>query len=200
MFKKIILLLSILLLSSACGIFTPVTLPKVYYYVIDLPNQASHDDTCQTTSDRSLQITRMQAITPFDSNKMVYSTSKYELAEYAYNKWSATPNNMLTATIEEYLAKSCLYKSVVSSDFMTTASLRLNTRLLELTHVVTDDKSAKVDLAISVQLVDNASNTVIKSKTFVETVDAQVTPESFANQANAANQIFLQDLVNWLKQ
>ena len=123
---------------------------------------------------------------------------KYELDSYSRNQWVAPPSGMLTKAIQEKLLQSCSYNNVVSADFMTSAKYRLNSQLIELKQKF-EDNNATMNLAILVQLVDNSSNQVVKSKTFI--VNEKVTPNQagYVVGANQAVEDFLSELVLWLK-
>ena len=179
--------------------FMPVSIPEVKNYQISLVHDSS--PTCVNNSEQTesaIQIMRMRDDAPYDTTRMFYSSSQYQLNSYARHEWAALPSQMLTKVIQEKLIGACQYSSVVNADFMTAAKYRLNSQLVELKQNITGDR-AEIKLAVLIQLVDNGSNQVIKSKTFVERVKTQPNPEGYVDGTNIATKMFLDELVLWLK-
>lgn len=199
--KKILTPLIISLSLSGCSVFMPVTIPEIHKYQI---NGVANNNltTCTKTSAGILQVSQMKADAPFDTTRMFYSNAEYELSSYAYHQWISTPNVMLTQAIQEKLLQSCIYANVVNEDFMTSSQHRLNTQLLELKQVMPKgaDKQTTIHMLILAQLVDNQTNQVIKSKTFVEEISAESSPTAYVAASNQVTQMFLNDLVTWLQE
>jgi cholesterol transport system auxiliary component len=183
---------------SSCSIFTPVSLDKVYTYQIGTDAISKNGNICSSNNGKSLQITRMRADSPFDNNRMAYSMAQYQIETYATHKWTTAPAIMLSTAMQQSLAKSCIYTSVVNSDFMSNANYRLDTQLLTLQQNITGNSST-VDLTIQAQLVDNTTNQVVKSKVFTENIVESANPQGFADGANQANNSFLAELTSWLQ-
>ncbi len=185
------------LILGGCSVFMPVQVPTINTYQINMLNESSIE--CKNNvSLPDLQVTRMKANEPYDSTNMFYSEVKYQLNHYSRNQWAAAPSEMITKTMEEKLLQSCNYDNVVSADFMTAAKYRLNSQLLELKQNIYVNDS-EIKLAVLVQLVNNNTNQVIKSKTFVERVKVTSNPEGYVSGTNVAVNKFISDLVSWLK-
>ncbi len=129
---------------------------------------------------------------------MFYSTHEYQISSYARNQWIASPNSMITKAIQEKLIQSCEYAHVVNADFLTLSNFRLNSQLIELQQNIHND-SSEVVLIILEQLVDNRTNQVVKSKTFLVKVPAQPNQQGYVIGVNTAINKFLDELLVWLK-
>lgn len=198
--KKIyLILLGFSLLSlSGCSVFMPVTIPEIQNYQIGILHN-TRENECTTLANKSdLQITRMKADAPYDSDNMYYSLERYQLNHYSRNQWVAAPVIMMTKAIQEKLLQSCQYNNVVSADFMTASKYRLNSQLIALQQDIRKDKST-VNLAVLVQLVDNKSNHVVRSKTFIEKIDVDPNQHGYVVGVNQAVDKFLNNLLVWLK-
>lgn len=186
-----------MLCFSGCSVFMPVTIPEIQNYQISILHGANME--CPTLVNKpDIQITRMKADAPYDSDNMYYSLERYQLSHYSRNQWVAAPMIMMTKALQEKLLQSCHYSNVVSADFMTTSKYRLNSQLIELQQNMRDGTSTII-LAVLVQLVDNKSNKVVKSKTFVEKVDTMPNQHGYIIGVNKTVDKFLDDLLVWLQ-
>lgn len=184
-------------LLNGCSIFSPVTNPTIQKFQINYSNETT-EVQCTNTGRKVLQIMPVGANAPYDTVKMFYSKSQYELTNYSYNQWVTLPQKMLAQAIEQKLLQSCIYANVINSAFMATANYRLSTQLIELKQVIKTELST-INLIALVQLIDNASNNVIKSKIFIERIDNANSPQGFVIGANHVTQKFLADLTEWLR-
>lgn len=187
-----------MLCFGGCSVFMPVTIPEIQNYQISILHGATNMECPSLEGKPDIQITRMKADAPYDSENMYYSLERYQLSHYSRNQWVAAPMIMMTKALQEKLLQSCQYSNVVSADFMTTSKYRLNSQLIELQQNIRNDKSTIV-LAVLVQLVDNKSNKVVKSKTFVENVEVIPNQHGYTVGVNKAVDKFLDDLLIWLK-
>ncbi|HMT03170.1 MAG TPA: ABC-type transport auxiliary lipoprotein family protein [Burkholderiales bacterium] len=196
LFKKILLIALISLLSS-CGIFSPLDQPQIHNYQI-----TSGIDTskifCNKNNLPILQVLQMQANSPFNTEKMLYTSSKYELGYYSYSKWATLPQKMLTTAIVDKILQSCLYSNVISEDTITTYQYQLSSQLLNLKQTI-NGSTSHVDLSIMFQLISNNSNQIIKSKTLSASTSASANPNGFVDATNLATQTILNNLIEWLR-
>ncbi len=190
------LLIPLCSILFSCGMFSPIEQQQTHSYQITSRIDISKI-SCNKNNLTILQITQMQADEPFNTNKMIYTSSKYELATYSYNKWATSPQQMLTIAIQEKLLQSCLYSNIVTEEVVTSSQYRLATQLLTLKQIINGTKS-HVDLSILAQLIDNNSNHIIKSKTFSASIEASANPKSYVEATNQATQTILDSLVTWL--
>lgn len=183
-------------LLGGCSVFMPVTIPQVQTYQISVLHGESAE--CKRNPNAAdIQITRMKADEPYDLTSMFYSKAEYQLSNYSRNEWVAAPSIMITKALQEKLLQSCHYSNVVSADFMTSARYRLNSQLIELKQNI-NGIAATMNLAILVQLVNNSTNQVVKSKTFIEKVSVGANPYGYVIGTNQAVEEFLNDVVSWL--
>ena len=194
------IIISHCILLTSCSIFSPVTTPLTHKFQIVDHNMDDNIDApqCVAKNKAVIQIMPVRANAPYDMVKMFYSKSQYELDSYSYNQWVATPQSMIGQAIAQKILQSCLYTNTISGTFLATADYRLSTQLIELKQIIKNNSSTIVLTAL-VQLIDNASNEVIKSKTFIETTDNINSPEGFVVGANTVTQKFLSALIKWLE-
>lgn len=202
MLKKIILPMMLCASLNSCSVFTPVQLPEVHTYQISGIDDPSVNSCSNSLKPSILQVSLMKTDAPYDSNQMFYSRGAFELNAYSYHKWISSPNIMLSQAMQERLLAACIYTNVVNSEFMTIAQYRLATQLLELKQVMessTLSKTSTVHFVVIAQLIDNHTNQVIKSKTFVEDASVASDPSGYVAGTNQVTKAFLDDLVAWLK-
>ncbi len=195
--RKILLSLFMCTSLTSCGFMQPVSQPETHRYQISIANSDSNSCSSSGAKMGMLQVEQMHALAPYDSKKIFYSTADYELSTYAYHQWVADPSQMLSQAVVENLLQSCIFDNVIGAEVMSLAKYRLASSLLELDQKIAGDKST-VNLSILVQLIDNNSNKVIKSKTFIETMDVAATPSGYTSGVNQATSKFLDDLRAWL--
>ena len=198
-FLKIFLLFSQLLFISSCGTLDPVANIPIRKFELNSSSDINIQNTCNNNNQIALQIMPVRVNSPYDSTKMFYSKSQYELANYSYNQWITLPQNMFTQLIEHKIMSSCLYSNVLGSGFLAPANYRLSTQLIELKQTI-NSKPSTISLIMNVQLINNVQNKVIKSKIFVEKTDNKDSPEGFVGGANEVTHQFLENLVQWLKE
>ncbi len=194
--KKIIIILSVLvgIGMSACGTLEPIKTPQLNTYQLTINTV---DNNCIGNNKNVLQVNQMHALSPFNSNKMFYSTAENTLASYAMNQWVSQPSEMLSNNIIQYLSGKCIYANVVTSGFVTNSQYRLNTQLIRLSLDTRDGKNT-VNLIVIAQLVDNKTNSVIKSKTFNLQHASDENPLSMVSVSNKLGIQLVEDIANWL--
>ena len=194
--KKIIIVISMVVgvVLSACGTFEPIKIPQLNTYQLTINTM---DSNCIGKNKNVLQVNQMHALSPFNSNKMFYSTAENTLASYATNQWVSQPSEMLSNNIIQYLSGKCIYADVVSSGFVTNSQYRLNTQLIRLSLDTRHGKNV-VNLIVMAQLVDNKTNSVIKSKTFNLHSASDESPLSMVSVSNKLGLELVEDIANWL--
>lgn len=181
---------------SGCGMFSPVVTPEVKQYQMVLATTTI--PSCKANPNAPiLQVTNVKVFAPYDTRNMYYSESQYKLNSYAQSEWVTNPSFMVTQAMQQKLLETCSYSNVVSSEFMTTAKYRLVSQLMDFKQIINGD-SASMNLNILVQLVDNSTNLVVKSKTFAETTPTTASPAGYVSGANDVMAAFLNDLATWL--
>ncbi len=185
---------SILIVLSGCSTLGPVATTNINKYQLNVPSLASK---CLNKSNSELQVNQMQALSPFNSSKMFYSMSDNGLSSYAYNQWASTSSEMFSNNIIQYLSTKCIYANVSSVSFSTNAQYRLNTQLTRLS-LDTHTNKTSVNLIIIAQLVDNKTNSIIKSKIFNLSKSSENTPIAMVKISNQLNMQFLDELSKWV--
>ena len=195
--QKKLTLISTLLLLSSCSILSPVVTPEVKQYQVVLSD--SDNISCNTpTNAPILQVAPVKVFAPFDTHDMYYSVADYQLSSYTLSQWASTPSEIFTQAIMQKLQKSCIYSDVSSSDFMITSKYRLATEVMDFKQVIKKGTSSTMNLKVYAQLIDNATNTVIKNKTFTESLEVESSPAGYIKGANQVTNLFTNDLVTWL--
>jgi cholesterol transport system auxiliary component len=188
-----------LLLSGCSGMFAPLETPEVQNYQIVAGSDDVKTVGCASVGhQQTLQIARMRAEAPYETTKMFYSKGKYQLDSYSYNQWAAFPTQMLSNEVFQKITQACIYKSVVSGEFMTASDYTLNTKLSEIKQTI-NGVNSEVSLIILAQIVNNRPDNVIRSKTFVIKVKSEANPKAYVASVNQATNEFLSQLVAWLR-
>lgn len=101
-----ILLILVWFVLSNCG-----SVPPTYYYRIDykLENSASQDHPVPS----SLGIVQFSADALYETDKIVYRHSPYEVQFYHYRRWVAPPKKIVTEHVLEQLKSSEVFADVV---------------------------------------------------------------------------------------
>jgi ABC-type uncharacterized transport system auxiliary subunit len=180
----------------ACGMLSPVVTPEIKQYQII--SAASAAASCKPNPSLPiLQVSPVRVFAPYDTRNMYYSESQYQLNAYALNQWAANPSWMFTQSIFQRLQQSCIYGNVVSAEFMITAKYRLTSQVMDFKQVI-NGTTASMNLNIVEELVDNSTNQVLRSKTFIETSQVEANPAGYIKGANDVMDSFLSDLTTWL--
>lgn len=185
------------ILLNSCGILSPVDEPQIKQYQLALN---LNTDTSGCTIGRNapiLQVSPVKVFAPYDTRNMYYSESPYQLSSYAFNQWSTLPEFMFNQAILQRLTAACIYSNVVNSEVMSVAKLRLAIQVMDFKQVISTE-SANMNFTSLVQLIDNNTNTVIKSKTFVEVLPVSPDPGGYVKGANDIVLQFVNDLADWL--
>jgi ABC-type uncharacterized transport system auxiliary subunit len=191
---RYILIVSLAILCG-CSLFSPLPPSGIHKY--QLNNSSTHQVCNQHLYHGTLQISSVQASSPFDVNSMLYSYNQQEVLEYTSHIWINSFDQLLTQQILLQLSDSCLYDNVVSGEFITYSNYRLNTKLISVMQVI--DKQSVFKLEALVQLVNNADSKILKSKLFDIHVDVASDVNGYVVGANQATSLFMQELLFWLK-
>ena len=104
----------------------------------------------------------------YDRDQLVSRLSPYEVREDRWNVWASRPSDMLTATLERYLADAGLF-SQFGRDFLDQRpDFVFETAVSAIECFASEERSA-AHLAISWRLVDQRDNTVFWSARFDRT-------------------------------
>lgn len=180
-----------------CSIFSPVEPSMIQQY--EFGHQvAAPDNSCTNFKyPYNIQVNHTTAFSPYDSYKMFYTTSPYEINSYSYSHWASLPQNIINQLIQRHLIQSCLFSNVIHANFITTSDIRLNTQLIEL-QLEVGPNSSIVHLIVFAQLINAKNNDIIKHKTFTMQTVVDTSPKGFAIGADKDTEELLNQLSNWL--
>ena len=159
---RIISIIFIAFLLSACGLTSPVKTPRESTYAISGPYLSipSYSKTSLT-----LLVSTPIASSGYQSRGMIYIQMPYRLKSFANNRWVAPPAEMLLPLIAERLRSYGYFKAVVTPPFAGVTNYRLSTRLLVLQQEFLRPTSL-VRLVMQATIVNNTTNRVIASRRF----------------------------------
>ena len=150
-------------LLAGCTLLTPVTLPPMQTYTINLPGKITENPP--PVLEQSIMVMPVLANRGFDTKAMLYQQTPYTLAAFAQNAWIAPPASMLTALITQSLQASHLFKAVLNSPSLASSRYTLTTTLTSLYQDFTVSPS-EVVLDLNASLINNQSNQTIAEKSF----------------------------------
>lgn len=165
---KIIFLLIMTLILTACDFFTPVQMPVVSTYTISSMQVPTIPRRSKTRS--SLLVLTPIASPGYDTTKMIYITVPFKLKAYAVNQWVASPAAMLLPVIAQRIRSTGYFRAVVTPPFTSTTDYRLDLQLLTLQQEFLRPIS-QVRLVMQATLINNI-NKVMASRRFQVLVDA----------------------------
>lgn len=157
-------LLFVLVLLSGCGL-GPVKLKPVDYYTLHSVN------ITENYNKRGiLAISMPKATRELETNSIIYTDRKFQISEYAYSKWTASPVNLLQGILLESFNKSGLFKAVISNSFEKSANWSLNVRILHW-HQNFLESPSKVNISYIANIYDIKQQKIISSKIFETSVE-----------------------------
>jgi len=104
--RNIILIILIIGLLSSCG-----SIPDIHYYMIDYAVESEKEKA--PTYQGILGIERFSADPLYDSDRIVYRDSAYEVKFYHYHRWVTLPKDIVTEKAIEQFRDSHLFEEVV---------------------------------------------------------------------------------------
>jgi uncharacterized lipoprotein YmbA len=153
--QRKVLLVLIAGLLSACG-----SAPPRFYYamVAEKTRQASG----QTLCSRPLVLAAVEAVAPYDSQKIVYRSEVYDVSFYNYRMWAAEPEQMLEELLTRKLRDSNFFPGVETYIHSSSDHLALYTRINALEEVDEEEgEKWNARLALSFVLKEPADDEVI---------------------------------------
>lgn len=180
---RLLLSLAALTLLVGCGSLLPPPPPPEQVYVLEA---APAPSTVKPAVPRNivLAVSPPRARAGYDSAQMVWVRQSHGLEVFARNRWADTPARMLTPLLVQSLQRTGAFQAVVPSTSNVAAGWRLDTEIVRLQQDFSV-KPSRVQLTLSVQLVDLATRRVIASAEFEE-VETAETEEAYGG-VRAAN-------------
>jgi cholesterol transport system auxiliary component len=153
---------------------------------------------CGCTTDKTLLVLPTRAAADMQSENMLYSTQKNELASFTKHEWTANPAKLMTTLIVEAVERSHHFCAVVAAPFPGLVDYRLSTRLIRLYQDFTRCPSHVV-LQLDAAVSNAKSGRLIAAKTFkVDVIAPSNTPYGGVVATNQASRILMQQLVMFL--
>lgn len=167
-FKGISLIfLSFLMLG--CHLLAPVNLPPMQNY--SLMDTGVISALQEPRSTKIILVNLVIADPGFDSSKMIYEMTPYDLRSYADHQWVSTPSSMLTPLLANAIRARGYFKAVVLAPFSGISDYYLDTRLVSLKQNFLQPVSQE-ELMLQETLINALTNQVIASKSFNITIPA----------------------------
>lgn len=167
-FKWLVVVFSVSLLIG-CHLFAPVNLPPMQNYSLSNAHPVLAMQSARAS--KIILVNFPMADAGFDSNKMMYEKTPYNLQSYADHEWVSPPSTMLLPLLADALRVQGYFKAVVVAPFSGASDYYLNTRLVSLKQSFLQPVSHE-ELVLQVILVNTLTNQVIASKQFSVTVPA----------------------------
>lgn len=160
--KRIMLLLMLSLLLSACSLLAPVKLENVNSYVVNaVPNTPKK----YSMRYKTIMVAQPDASGPFNTTQMAYTTERYQMAYFAKNRWVDTPPQMLQPLIVQTLQNTHYFAAVGTIKSGGCYQYALYTQLLNFEQVF-QGRSSSMHIALRAQLVRNSDHRVMATKEF----------------------------------
>jgi len=122
----------------------------------------------QVVYSKVLKVEKPKSTAAMMSRHIFYQQA-FEQNQYAYSKWSDTPNKMLARLFISCINKNAVFKSVLPSYSKGRAEILLESTLLDFYHHINSDGSSEGRVRIEFYLIDSKSGEVIATKEFVST-------------------------------
>ncbi len=195
MIKNIIQILLILIFLNQCSLLKPLKTQDIKYYQPKFTNLISK---CNNSHKDVILISNAEVYSPYNSRFMYYSTTAGNINYYKLNQWSSDTGILLTQLIIQKLEQSCLYSGVVSSNSLVLSNYKMIIQVMTFQQYIDNGKS-KMELVVFIQIIDNYTNKIIKSKKFINEVNISPDINGYLQGANMTLANFLNDLYLWLK-
>lgn len=200
MSKLLVLALAGALLAG-CSILPSSKSQPLASYTLSpaLPQTTAVAKTCPAV----LRVNAVEASSPWGSDGLIYSDSRFRIATFAYNKWAAPPAEMLTDALVKAIATSGLYRGVLGPTDPGDARLVLAVRLVRgplqtFAGVERSPASSTESMALSATLADLARGKLVAGKEFSAAQAAAPNPYGGVVAANELAGKLIADIVVWL--
>ena len=165
---RVIGIILIAALLSACSLSSPVQLPRQSSYTISGPYIPIPK---YSKTKLTMLISMPVASSGYQSSNMMYIQMPYKLKSFADNRWVAPPAEMLLPLLAQRLRSYGYFKAVVTPPFAGITNYRLDTQLLILQQEFLRPTSL-VRLVMQATIINNTTNRVVASRRFQVMVSA----------------------------
>lgn len=160
MTKNTLLVIIALSTLSGCSIFSPVKNQSNTTYVI---NSMPRPIMARSHRNINLVVAPVTTSTLYNTTDMAYTAVPYQIGYLVKSHWGATPPQMLQPLIVQTLQQTHHFKNVLGLSSVGQFDYVLNTQLIQLQQDFTQAYPV-VRLAVRVQLINVAHNTIVASK------------------------------------
>lgn len=187
-------MLTLAILLGGCSALLPTQLPDPNLHVLAAVPIAK---TETTRRDVVLEVSVPRASPGFDTPRMAYVKTPFELDYFADNRWAEAPARMLGPLLTHALEQSGAFRAVVQAPSIVPADVRVVTELIRLQQDFTA-RPSRVELTVRVQLVDVRARRVLATRLLeaVETAPSE-DPRGGVAAANAALRRVLEEIVDF---
>jgi cholesterol transport system auxiliary component len=149
-------------------------------------------------SPLTLIVNPLSASSGFDSQRMVYVRSPYQLEYFAHSEWVDTPARMLGPVVVTAIQHSGTFATVVLATGTAVGDLRLNTEIIRLQHNF-EAVPSRVQLTLRAYLTDEKTHRVLAWQDLKgEAIATTASPQGGVAAAHVAVQQVLTQLVQFL--
>jgi cholesterol transport system auxiliary component len=160
---------------ASCAVLGSKTATPLYTYTLDgspsSPADVKTAGTLPVMTGHVLLVETPQAVSGYDSTRMVYSRLALTQEAFANSAWVDTPGRMLAPMMVEQLRQSGQFRAVLLAPSAAKATLSLNTTILHLQQDFLQVPS-RVRFSVQVTLLDVATREVLASHTIDVVGDA----------------------------
>jgi len=165
---------------------TGSALRPIEFYVLEYASPAPKGEHVDT----EVKVGRFSAVRLYDSAAMVYRPESYKVASYNYNKWRASPGDMVSDYLARDFQNSGLFRAVFSYHQPEAARFVVNGTVEEFAEM-REDGTWKACLGLRVTLLDMSraaltEQVVIQKEYRVSEAMGGESPEAFAAGMSAA--------------
>lgn len=157
-----------ILLAGCSGILHAPQVETPHIYVLDARAPVK---TAQIKRNLVLAVSMPRARPGFDTYQMTYLRQPHELDHFAVNQWADAPARMLEPLLVQALEQTQGFRTVVQTNGLVPANIRLDTELIRLQQDF-GTKPSKVQLTLRAQLVDLTGKRVLAVKLFDDAENA----------------------------
>jgi len=152
-----------------------------------------------------LRVRGVEASPPFAGDSLLYTEMPQVLGSFAWHRWATPPATMLTNDILDQVAASGLYRAVLGptdpGESGLVLAVRINRGPLQVfADGKGDSRRSSEQLSYTATLANAGDGTVIGTRVFAASRDADPTPYGGVKAANAIVTQLDGQLLDWLRQ
>ena len=204
-----LILCSAILLVSGCGLLSqPKPQPLTQYQLTPVPASGMATAAASRMTPACMQVVRVRGVEaspPFAGDSLLYTETPQVLGSFAWHRWATPPATMLTDDILDQVAASGLYRAVLGPTDPGQAGLVLAVRINRGPLQVFaggkgGSRRSSEQLSYTATLANAGDGTVIGTRVFAASRDADPTPYGGVKAANAIVRQLDGQLLDWLRQ